>query len=160
MDTMTSWKLIENGMYDSAYADLSRQIASSWPVPVQLWHNRGLCLLNMDRPEQALADFRKTIRRDPDSDSGPIAAGVALWCLDRAEEAVEVWRRAEGVLYTDAGGGMEVPALLYFAAGHLRDATLEREAKHLLVKRLARKRATAWPGPIGAYILGKMREDA
>ena len=142
-----------------AYAQITKDMAENPDAILHHIYNRGLCLLHMNRPEEALADFQTLSKLRPDSDSGYIAAGIALWWLDRPRESAKIWRKSINTKYTDAAGGVEVPALLFFAASRLFDSSLEMESLDLLRNRWKTKRSKAWPGQIAGFILGKLDEE-
>jgi len=151
------WGLVEAGDRAGAYRAATANLAR-WPhTGAHAW-NRGTCLLALGRPEEALADFRLAARLQPDSDAAPARIGVALWGRGRRAEAVAAWRAATGTAYTDAAGGVEIPALLTFAAVRLADAALEGAARALLRRHWRPRLARQWPGAIAALLLGKLDE--
>lgn len=157
-DTSIEWDLVKQGQFEMAYARLTEKVTRE---PERSFHytNRGLCLLNMGRLQEALADFQTVIRLRSESDRGYIYAGVTLWWLGRSLEAVEVWRKAVGAKYTDEAGGVEAPALLFFAASRLADRKIEKDAISLLRKKWKPRLSQIWPGPIAGFLLGKMDEE-
>ncbi|MGB8253727.1 MAG: hypothetical protein WCF08_10980, partial [Anaerolineaceae bacterium] len=160
LDNMpNAWDLMKKGEFELAYARLTDEMVKN---PDSLHRTIGLrsrCLLLLDRPDVAVIDFQKLIELRPYSDYGYIDAGIALWCLDRRNEAVETWKRALPTTYTDAAGGIEVPAILTFAAIMMTDRTLEKYSRSLLEKKWKTKRVAVWPGPIAGYLLGKIDDD-
>ena len=55
---------------------------------------RGLCLLHLGRPEQALDPLRRAVRLDPDGMDAPVNLGVALNMVGQADEAADAWEQA------------------------------------------------------------------
>src|SRR3972149_49542 len=156
--TSSGWIYMEQGLLDKAYSVMTEEIAA-WPDSSGYYMNRGLCLLNMNRPEDALKDFRECIRLSPDADAGYISAGIALWWLKKQQEAIQTWQQGLGAKYRDAAGGVEVPALLYFGAFHLANAKMETKARSLLKRKWRPRLAKIWPGPIAGFLLGEMDEE-
>jgi hypothetical protein len=109
--------------------------------------------------QAAAQDWSDFIRLLPESSSGYMGLGVSLWCMRSPGAAIETWKQGLGRPYTDAAGGVEVPSLLLYAALRMEDQQLEKEAWHLL-RRHARRKLTAWPGPIVPYLLGRIPEVA
>lgn len=61
--------------------------------------------------------------------------------MGNSVEAITIWKEGLNTPYTDAAGGVEVPATLLFAAVSVQDKDLEKEAIRLLKKRSRVKRA-------------------
>jgi tetratricopeptide (TPR) repeat protein len=154
----TGWFLMKNGSYQLAYAIMTKEIERDPKVGLRNIGNRAFCLLHLDRPEEALLDFLKWIELDPIAVSGYVGAGIAYWWLNKTSKAIETWKSGLHVKYQDAAGGVEVPALLYFAATILADPRLEKQSIALLNKKWNTKRVKVWPGPIAGYLLGKISE--
>ena len=149
--------LVESGDLTGAYRAATANLAR-WPhIGAYAW-NRGTCLLALGRPEEAPADFRLAARLQPDSDAAPARSGVALWGLGRRAEAAAAWRAATGMAYTDAAGGVEIPALLTFAAVRLGDMALAGAARALLRRHWRPRLARQWPGAIAGLLRGKLDE--
>jgi tetratricopeptide (TPR) repeat protein len=161
-DTLSEWDLVKQGQYELAYLRLTERIAKE-PEREGYHTNRGLCLLNMGRLEEALADFQIVVKLRSESASESARAyidvGVTLWWLGEPLEATAMWRNAIEAKYTDEAGGIEAPALLFFAASRLADQELEKEAEMLLRKKWKPQLAQLWPGPIAGFLLGKMDEE-
>jgi hypothetical protein len=108
--------------------------------------------------EEALNDYCKASQLNTKVDAYPIKAGVILWWLGRAKEAIETWRGAIDLQYTDPAGGITIPALLLFAGVKQGELTLAKDGQRLLQKRWKPKIATTWPGPIAGFLLGHLDE--
>lgn len=158
MESSSEWNLMKAGQFELAYEMISSQIANNPNSTRRHIYNRGLCLLNLKKAEQALVDFRTLIELRPDSDAGYIGAGLALWWMDQYTQAIEAWSNGINSVYTDAAGGISVPAFLFFAATKLKDPGLEKESIKLLRIRYQTKQAGAWPGPIAGFLLAKINE--
>ncbi len=158
-EVLTEWDLVKQGQFELAYVRMTEDMTKNPDRVLRHIYNRGLCLLHMGRLQEALADFQTRISLRPESASGYVGAGIALWWLGRPWEAVEVWRTATGAKYADGAGGIEAPALLFFAASRLADQKMEKEARSLLRKKWKPRLAKVWPGPIAGFLLGKMDEE-
>jgi len=159
MDSFSEWSLMEKGQFELAYEKITKHIVEDPTSILRYIYNRGLCLLNLENPEQALLDFQKLIELRQSSDSGYIGAGIALWWMDRKTDAVRMWQNAINSHYTDAAGGITIPALLFFAASRLDESNLEKDSIRLLRTKSKTKRATAWPGPVAKFLLGQITEE-
>lgn len=155
----TVWDFMEKGQYELAYIRMTEEMLRNPEYEHRNNGNLAHCLLLLGRPEEALVYFQKMINLQPTSVSGYIGAGIAFWWMDRINDAVEVWKQALPAIYTDAAGGVEVPAFLTFAAIMMSDRTLEKYSRSLLEKKWKTKRVAVWPGPIAGYLLGKINAD-
>jgi lipoprotein NlpI len=155
---ISAWELVQQGQFELAYARLTEKVARE-PDRAPHYTNRGLCLLNMGRLEEALTDFQTAIRLQPESATTHVNVGITWWWLGKPLEAVEIWRSGIGAKYRDEAGGVQVPALLFFAASRLADQKMEKEARSLLQKKWTPRLAKVWPGPIAGFLLGKMDEE-
>jgi lipoprotein NlpI len=153
------WKLMEQGQFELAYARLSDKMAKDPNNMSHYLYNRALCLLLLNNAEEALIDFQKYVELRPETDAGYIGAGIALWWLNHRQEAVKIWQSAVNSKYTDAAGGVQVPALLFFAASQLSDVILEKKARSLLRLRWHRQSERIWPAPVAGFILGQIDKD-
>lgn len=154
----SAWDLVKQGQFELAYAQFTEKVTRE-PDLAPHYTNRGLCLLNMGRLEEALADFQTVIRLRPETTTGYVNVGITLWWLGKPLEAVEIWRSGIGAKYRDKAGGVEIPALLFFAASRLADQEMEKDARSLLRKKWKPRLAKVWPGPIAGFLLGKMDEE-
>jgi lipoprotein NlpI len=85
--------------------------------------------------------------------------GICYWYLGQPAAMIEALHLANDAPYTDAGGGVGVPALLLYVAVRLHDEGLARGALRLLHKHVKRPRRRGWPWPIAPYLLGQL-DDA
>jgi lipoprotein NlpI len=158
VNPLNAWESIVQGDLELAYRSLTLGITRE-PQRAMFFTNRGICLLAMHRLEDALHDFQQVSELRADSEAGFTMAGVTLWWLQRPREAVSFWRNALTAKYTDAAGGVVVPALLYFAALRLADTALASEARTWLRKRWKPQLLRTWPGPVAGYLLNKVDEE-
>lgn len=160
---MNPWKLIEDGRYEqavAAYTAALRERESSFN-----YFNRGIAYLNQGLLDPALLDFEAAERFRPAniarSDGYQQWVGTTHWLSGAERRAGQIWLElVEGLQsgeigYTDAAGGVESAALLWFAAAWLEDADLLARARRLL-ERLSLSRRTLWPAPIGLFLLGRI----
>lgn len=119
---------------------------------------RGRTYLLMGNYAAALADFEQAIAIEAPNflgDSQFLSLGVAHWFLNQPTHSIAAWQRGLNTPYTDAAGGVELPALLLYGAVRLRDALLEKKAIKLL-EQFATDEKKAWPGSIAPFLLGKI----
>jgi len=169
------WTLIETGQYEAAISEYSRLYEEKGRK--FYLNNRGRAYLLVGNYNAALRDFRHSIETDDPryrSTGDYVYAGISLWYLNRPDEAIPIWRAGLSAPYTDAAGGVEIPALLLYAGCRLRDFALQTEAVQLLKKhwrnflRQQKRRAqqsrpshedfvhpglVAWPGAIVPFLL-------
>ena len=90
------------------------------------------------------------------------SSAAVLWLMGQRETASQIWRYVvrglQGARFSrsDFAGGVRPALLLWYAAIALEAPGPKAEAEHLLEKKLAGSRAESWPGPIGAYLLGRL----
>jgi hypothetical protein len=172
------WELVQTRQYEAAIREYSRLHETKGG---RMWlFNRGITYLLMTDYPAALADFKQMIETEESrlrGDSDYIHSGICCWCMNRTEEALRFWREGLTAPYTDAGGGVAVPALLLYGAERLQDRSLRNEANRHLKRRWQkhlrrqpirhdRRQITrddlihpgllAWPGAIVPFLLGKV----
>jgi lipoprotein NlpI len=150
------WQLVKSGQHHEAIEIYSRLYEEDGQ-PSHLY-NRGAVYLDMADYATALEDFKLvTTVQEPRllADAYYICQGICHWCLDQPSQAVGVWRQGLTAPYTDAAGGVVIPALLLYAAERLDNTELRREALGLLRKH-ARRKLREWPGAIVPFLLGKI----
>jgi tetratricopeptide (TPR) repeat protein len=150
---------IEERKWSQAILAINVGISRDPDDPIN-YFNRAICFLGLHQLQDALGDFQKAYHLAPDNDGYSIFMGITLWWLNRFNEAIVIWKKALSAKFTDAAGGVEIPALLLFAAIRLSDHVLEKEATILLRKHWKPKLNMIWPGPIAGYLLGKLPEKA
>jgi tetratricopeptide (TPR) repeat protein len=154
-----AWDLMKNGDYELAYAIMTKEMEKDPGGYIRNIVNRAYCLLQLDRPDDALIDFQKAIDLHPNSSSCYIGFGISLWWMSRYPEAVDAWKKAQKATYADAAGGVEAPAFLLFAAMMISDFNLEKKALALLKMKWKTKRVEVWPGPIAGFLLDEIDEN-
>jgi lipoprotein NlpI len=80
---------------------------------------------------------------------------VIHWLLGNHIQAIEIWKNATDTKYTDAAGGVEIPLLLFFASVFCSDGKLKEQS----ISKLEDYIDNIWPGPIAAFVLGKISEE-
>lgn len=155
---MSCWDLIKQKDFYGACKRADEEYAETKSEPSL--RNKAIALLNLKKYHDVLAIAGELIRiTNGRSDSDYMLAGIANWLLDNYTEAIEIWQKGLNTKYTDAAGGIEVPALLYYAAVRRNDKKLEKEAIKLLKKRCGSKISLNYPGSIAGYILGRISKD-
>ena len=89
-------------------------------------------------------------------------AGVAKWCLNEPEIAIQQWQLGLRATYTEGAGGVS-SALLLFAASILRPEVIPRKtAEQFLTKKVQSKSPFAknWPSHLGKFMLSLIDEEA
>ena len=96
------------------------------------------------------------------SDYGVKHVAAVLWLRGEAAEAADIWRYTVRQLaknrftHSDFAGGMQCSCLSWFAATSLSNVDVRDEAEHFMDKKLLSRRGESWPGPVAAYLLGRM----
>ena len=85
-------------------------------------------------------------------------AGVAKWCLNERNEAVNYWQEGLKCNYTDPSG-VHIPLLLLFSSIIDSNLLSERDAVDIIVKYVNNPRACIWPGPLAELALNQLTED-
>lgn len=150
------WQYVRNGQPQKAI-EIYSHLYEKDGQPSHLY-NRGLIYLNIAEYAHALEDFKlvTTVQEHKLlADSYYIGQGICYWFLDQPFLTVEAWQQGLTAPYTDAAGGVELPALLLYAAERLRDVKLVNEALQLL-RRHSRRKLRDWPGSIVPFLLGKI----
>jgi hypothetical protein len=160
MSDSDPYQLIVDGKYQDAIEVYSRLFERTKEAPHS--RNRATAQLCLDDASGALASIKAAqalqeprFRGDHDN----AWEGVCHWYLDRPAAAVAAWQAGLDAPYTDAAGGVELPALLVYAAVRLGDEALARQAEGVLDERV-REQPRAWPGPLAPFLLGAMSESA
>ncbi len=151
-----AFALQRQGKFQEAIEVYSRLYELDGRIPSLF--GRGTTYLLMGDYAAALADFEQVIAtEDPRflGDTHFLAQGIAYWFLNQPDRTIEVWQQGLKAPYTDAAGGVELPALLLYAAERLSDATLRNKALRLL-KKFTKGRRRAWPGDVAPFLLGKI----
>jgi hypothetical protein len=94
--------------------------------------------------------------------------GAALWMQGKREAACQDWAeeirllKARIVTHTDIAGGIEPPAVLWWASAHEDMKHWRKLAEKEMKARMktTRYRPDDWPGPVAPYLLGETADDA
>lgn len=151
-----AWNLMRAGYYDKAIEIYSHCLKESLN-PSYLFA-RGTAYLQAGDYATALEDIKLFIAQaDPKymSDAYFIYEGICYWYLNQPSKVLPTWEKGLTAPYTDASGGVELPALLLYGAERLHDAGYRQLALQLL-RRHARRKLRGWPGPIVPFLLGKI----
>ncbi|MCC6605263.1 MAG: hypothetical protein IT327_18795 [Anaerolineae bacterium] len=153
-----AWNLMHAGKYDEAIKLYSRCYTES-REPSYLFA-RGTAYLQAGNYTNALEDIDLYIAQaDPKytADIYFIYQGICYWYLNQPTVILPTWEKGLTAPYTDAAGGVELPALLLYGAERLHDLDYNKLALKLLRKH-ARRKLHSWPGPIVPFLLGKIDE--
>jgi lipoprotein NlpI len=85
-------------------------------------------------------------------------AGAAKWCMGESQTAVKKWVEGCDCEYADFAGGVESPLLLFMASAFDPALITRKEAEKSLTVRADDQRVRYWPGPVAAYLLGRIDE--
>lgn len=163
---MDAWSLIKAGRFAEAVARYSEKLASEPDGPN--FSNRAIAYLNQGDLDAALADFRRAEESRagrPAGDGYPIKEGAVVWLMGREKEAADIWsglvdkHNAGQIVYSDASGGVQCGALIWFASCHPVGADRRPAAIRFLKNCCRSKRIASWPGAVGPFLLDKLSED-
>lgn len=168
-----AWQATWEGRYNDALAiydvDLAEEL-SQYPDTRPHTHvsNRATLLILMGRLGAALEMLRQSrLLQKEKAGAYPVPMiGAVLWMLGEYKEACNDWvyeisRRDDGLItHCDEAGGVQVPALLWWAAAHTGLEGYRKIAGRQLKKRGRTKRCqhSRWPGPLVPYLLGQGSE--
>ncbi len=150
---------ISSGEWELARRAMTAEMAKYGPA-LAYFSNRGICSLALGETEAALKDFQRSGKAQPGVEEGNfVMLGVANWLAGGYRKAVEVWELALSSRWVDAAGGVEAPALLFFASKRRPGIFPVERSLALLRERWAPRLAKIWPGPIAGFLLGEMDLD-
>ena len=86
-------------------------------------------------------------------------AGVAKWCLDQRDDAVQDWKTGLGCDYADVGR-FHIPLLLFFASQVAPNVFNKDDALELLSERADQEGISCWPLPLAEFVLGRIDESS
>lgn len=162
-----AWSLLEEGEAKQAVEVLDRLIRSEAVTKVSWLANRGLALAALGDFAAAAESFgdadRIALRSKPPTGIRYLLkiaqlqwlAGERIKALATSKDDVDLIARRK-TAYTDFAGGVSNGLFLLFVARSLGDDAAFEIARDFL-RRLSTDRArfTAWPGPIGSFVLGE-----
>lgn len=164
-----AWNATWQGRYKDALRVYEEELAPlDEPKVFGNMTNLAILYLLMDDLDKALDVFRD-IRGLPPPPIIPVPfIGAILWMQGKRTEACEDWayeisRRDAGIItHCDEAGGVEVPALLWWAVAHPGLEGWRKIAERELKKRWRTKRCqhSRWPGSLVPYLLGQGSEHA
>jgi len=129
--------------------------------------NQAILFTLMGHLDAAL-EMSRQIRSRQHTTAYPVPLiGAILWMQGKRTEACDDWafeieRRRSGVItHCDEAGGVEVPALLWWASAHTGFEGQRKLAEQELKRRGRTKRCqtSRWPGPLVPYLLGQSSEN-
>jgi hypothetical protein len=161
MVKQSGWEYILRGSVNQGLALLKERYAHE-RMPAAIT-SVGVAYLWLKRYAVAWEHFQNAIKTYPHTMDGFYKmAGVAKWCMNEPEIAIQQWQLGLRAQYTEGAGGVS-SALLLFAASILRPEVIPRkDAKQFLMKKVQAKSAFArnWPSQLGKFVLGFIDEEA
>lgn len=158
MENLDSWQLVQLNAFDDACkkADIEFEQTKRVPSLRHKWFALAH-LMKYDEAAMLASEIIKLSYGNTEFDF--LLSGIALWLLNKKEEAVLEWKRGEKSMYKDAAGGLESQLMLFFAAIRINDEKLKNRTVKAIQKLLKSKGAVNWPGPMGHFILGSLSEE-
>ncbi|MEO6150204.1 MAG: hypothetical protein ABIN95_08065 [Mucilaginibacter sp.] len=151
------WVLIQNDEFDSAIEFIDSMFNETQDI--FMLNNKNLALFHLKKYGEALNQSQQLISfRNGSTSVDFLNLGIANWILGNNTIAIETWLKAQGCIYKDAAGGMDIQVFLYLAGVKSKQNSLKENAIKAIKKLLKSKRATNWPGPIGHYLLNDITE--
>ena len=154
-----SWNSIKVGRFEEACAraDVEYEARPSL-LPLR---NKVMAFLLMGRMDEVIELEARIFKESGGIIDGDfLFAGVARWYKSEFEAAIKTWEGARTCRYTDAGGGVVRPTLVYYGCLRTGDAEAARRAMRELERMRDRIRPHVWPGPVLSFILGDDPEPA
>lgn len=151
------WDLIRSNLFEEAClkADADFEEYGS----LLSLRNKVYALFHLEKFSEAVLLLNKIIQAGGKSASDFIFLGIALWILDKKEEAILNWFKSDQTNFQDAAGGLDGFLLIYFASIRLNDDKLKKEAMRSIKKKINNKTNYNWPSPLTYYLLGRLNED-
>lgn len=133
---------------------------------------RAIAHVNLGALEQAAADFGKAEalnhgRAIGRSSQHATWLGIVDWLRGQRADALRRWLvvvseiQKGRVVYADMAGGVQPAALPWYGASRIGVAAAQelQVATRFLTKRVKGSGLDSWPAPIGAYLLGAVKEE-
>ena len=150
--SQNAWEFLRAGKNEDAINALNLLVNKSQD-PFHIF-NRGTAYLALGKYDLAIKDFMlaSSQRGVNFITSGDyIFQGVCHWYLNDPCQTVSLWKEALNAPYTDAAGGIEPPAFLFYAGLRQDDISLVNEAFDLLIKH-KKQFNTEWPVPVASFL--------
>jgi lipoprotein NlpI len=119
----------------------------------------GIAYLWAGEYEKAFEHFQRSMLTFRHSMSGFYGmGGVAKWCLNEPQLAIEQWVSGLTAQYADGAGGVSLPLLLFVASVLRPESYSQVDAQRLLIDKVKDARIGYWPGPLAQFVLGQFDE--
>jgi tetratricopeptide (TPR) repeat protein len=150
------WESMRAGRTENALTAMREQIALlASPSHIM---ELGVAYLWLGDYSAAFEHFQSANDQNPKRASTYYGmAGVAKWCQDEPDVAIQQWRDGLDCEYSD-WAAVTLPLLLYFAALAQPKLILISEVEYLLRCRVEDPRARTWPGPLAHFVVGQIDE--
>ena len=155
---MSTWDLLRNESLERGLSQL-REAYARKPNASHIME-LGVAYLWAGDFRTAANHFQQALKNHPHTTSGFYGmAGVARWCLDEPNVAVEQWHTGLGAQYADtAGAGIHLPLLLYVASVLKPEVFFREKAEQILATKVEDPRVNSWPGPLAQLVLGMVND--
>ncbi len=109
-----------------------RQLTRAAPADYRYWTSLGACLAHQGRFEEAIEDYRKSLRLSPHDPQTNFNLGLACFKTGKLERAIQPLTVAEGALPQGAEQARLLLGMSYYGTGQAAKAIpyLERAAEH------------------------------
>lgn len=151
------WQLLRNGESSTSLDLLEAQhrADSDHSSTMEL----GVAYLWAHQYEKAYEHFHAANEASPlEMDSFYQMSGIAKWCLNDYDSAFSEWQDGTNCSFTDPGGTLSIP-LLVFAAATIRPRNYSAtSAKKTLSEKAANTNSEMWPRPLADFALQRINE--
>lgn len=158
IEELDEWSLIQKGYFKQAIIKADTEYAKTR----RTFHlrNKLYALLHLEEYEVCASVAADLIQLEGGSTSVDfIFLGICNWLLDKQEAAINSWKGARNSTYKDAGGGIDIETIIYFASIKTHNPKLKDESTKAISRLLKFKRGNSWPKPLGQYLMGTLNVD-
>ena len=163
LDTNKAWQATVEGRYSEAIMLWNSILSCEKRFGILI--NAGITNLLAGELNDASRRFEEA-RNLPPQNTVVEFLGVVAWLAGRYEDACQNWadeierRRSGKIVYSDAAGGVQTAALLWWASACTDSIQWRKIAEDELKHRWRNKQAqNNWPGKVAPFLLGKIPEE-